>query len=83
MYEGVRYFKSRAGRGIFVKMLALRPDRRFTDNTTSPQQVFEVGSKVQFGRAKECGVIKWIGNVPGSEEEQYVKVEIVSATCNN
>ena len=82
MYEGKQYFKSRAGRGIFVKMLALRPDRRFVDDTTPPQQVFKVGSKVQFGRAKEYGVIKWIGNVPGTvEEEQYVKVETVSGTC--
>ena len=63
-------------------MLALQPDKRFIDNPTPPEQVFKVGSKVQFGRAKEYGVIKWIGNVPGSVEEgQYVKVETVSATC--
>ena len=78
MFESVQYFKSRPGRGKFVKMLTLRPDKRFLDNTAS-QQAFKVGSKVQFGRAKESGVIKWIGNVSGSnEEQQYVKVETVS-----
>ena len=80
MFESVPYFKSRPGRGKFVKMLMLQPDKRFIDNTTS-QQDFEVGSKVQFGRAKEHGVVKWIGNVPGSDEEQqYVTVETVSKT---
>ena len=76
MFEGVRYFKSRAGRGKFVQLQILQPDRRFVDNTT-PKQVFKVGSRVQFGIPKEYGVIKWIGSVSDSNEE-YVKVETVS-----
>ena len=44
VYEGVRYFESRAGRGKFVRLLALQPDRRFGDYTTS-QQVFKVSCK--------------------------------------
>ena len=57
-------------------MLALQPDKRFEDVTT-PQQVFKIGSRVQFGRPKEYGVIKWIGMIPGSDE-QHVRVEMVS-----
>ena len=68
MHNGVRYFKSRAGRGKFVRLLALQPDKRFADNTASPvtipQQAFEVGTRVRFGRGKDLGVIKWIGNIP-------------------
>ena len=74
----MQYFESHAGKGKFIELQLLKPDKRFVDNIT-PQLVFDVGSKVQFGKAKECGVIKWIGNVPQSNEErQYVKVETVS-----
>ena len=72
MYQGVRYFESRAGRGKFVRLLALQPDKRFVDNTTPqvtvPQQVFQVGTRVRFGRAKELGVITWIGYIPNTPE---------------
>ena len=71
MYRGVRYFKSRAGRGKFVKLLELEPDK---------QSIFKVGDKVEVGRdTKECGVISWVGNVDGSSED-YVKVVTVSYT---
>ena len=79
MYEGVRYFESRPGRGKFVKLLALQPDKRFTVSTTQ-QQVFKVGTRVEFGKPKEYGVIKWMGTIDDSEEE-YVKVETVSCIC--
>ena len=78
MFEGAQYYKSRAGRGKFVQLQTLRPDKRFIDITAhAPGQVFKVGSRVQFGAPKEYGVIKWIGNVSNSNEE-YVKVETVS-----
>ena len=77
MYKGVQYFKSSAGRGKFVKLLELEPDQRFIDSPT-PQQVFNIGNKVEIGRStKECGVISWVGNVDGSGED-YVKVITVS-----
>ena len=77
MYKGVRYFKSSAGRGKFVKLLELEPDKRFIDSPT-PQHVFKVGNKVEVGRStKEYGVISWVGNVDGSGED-YVKVITVS-----
>ena len=69
MYKGVRYFKSHAGRGKFVKLLELEPDKR---------SIFKVGDKVEVGRTnKEYGVISWLGNVDGSGED-YVKVVTVS-----
>lgn len=70
MYKGVQYFKSQAGRGVFVKLQILQPDKRF-------REVFKVGSRVRFGRDKEYGVITWVGDVPGCDEE-YVKILRVS-----
>ena len=74
IYEGVQYFKSQLRRGIFVKLQALQPDKRFV-----PQKYFYIGSRVQFGRDKECGVITWMGSVPGCDEE-CVKIITVSCT---
>ena len=76
MFEGVQYFKSRAGRGKFVQLQILQPDKRFMDVTAS-RKVFKVGSRVQYGMPKEYGVIKWIGSISDANEE-YVKVETVS-----
>ena len=76
MFEGVRYFKSRAGRGKFVQLQILQPDKRFIDVTAS-RKVFKIGSRVQYGIPKEYGVIKWIGSVSDANEE-YVKIETVS-----
>ena len=80
MFEGVQYFKSRAGRGKFVQLQILQPDKRFMDVTAS-RKVFKVGSRVQYGIPKEYGVIKWIGSVSDANEE-YVKVETVSHTTD-
>ena len=75
MYNGVQYFKSCAGRGIFIKLMDLQPDRRFMDST--PPQAFEIGSKVEVGRStKEYGVISWMGKVDGPDD--YVKIIMVS-----
>ena len=52
MHEGIQYFKSRAGRGKFVRLLALQPDKRFVDSNT-PQQANGTGSSIQFGASKE------------------------------
>ena len=30
-YQGIQYFQSQSGRGIFLSLLALYPDERFTD----------------------------------------------------
>ena len=74
----MRYFESRAGRGKFVKLQTLQPDKRFIDDL-APQQVFKVGSRVYFGKPKVYGVIKWIGNIDGCDGE-HVIVETVSCT---
>ena len=61
--------------------MELQPDKRFTDNPT-PQQVFEVGDKVEVGRnTKEYGVISWVGNVDGSGED-YIKIVMVRYKYN-
>ena len=57
-------------------MITLKPDKRFIDSAVPPQ-VFKVGCRVQFGKPKEYGRIKWMGKVDGCDEE-FVRVEIVS-----
>ena len=52
MYEGIQYFKSHAGRGKFVRLLALQPDKRFVNNTIQ-QQANRIGSSMQFSAPKE------------------------------
>lgn len=52
MHEGIQYFKSHAGRGKFVRLLTLQPDKRFVDNTIQ-QQANKTGSSIEFGGAKE------------------------------
>lgn len=79
MFKGKRYFKSRAGRGNFVKLQLLKPDERVLEST-KPQQVFKLGSRIQFGRHNECGVITWLGKVDDSDE-YYVKIITVSCIC--
>lgn len=37
---------------------------------------FEVGSVIQYGKPPQCGVIKWIGNLPG-HIEMFAGVEMV------
>ena len=74
MYEGVQYFQSHAGRGKFVRLLELQPDKRFMDSITP--QAFDIGSKVEVGKSnKEYGVISWVGKVDGSDD--YVKIIMV------
>lgn len=41
-------------------------------------QNLKVGSTVQYGRPLKYGVIKWIGKLPGKENELYAGVEMVS-----
>jgi len=59
-------------------LLTLQPDKRFID-ITKPQQTFKVGSRVQFGKPEEYGVITWIGIVHG---EECVQVNMVSFIGN-
>ena len=78
MFDGVQYFKPRAGRGKFVKLQLLRPDKRFIDFTAPCTSLrgFKVGSRVQFGsQHRTYGVITWIGTI---SDEEYVKVQTVS-----
>ena len=42
---------------------------------TNPYNL-EVGSVIQYGEPAQCGVIKWIGKLPG-QEEIYAGVEMV------
>ena len=79
MYKGVQYFKPHAGRGKFIKLVDLQPDKRFTDSATTIPQAFDIGSKVEVGvNKKEYGVITWMGKVDGPDD--YVKVIMVSYT---
>ena len=75
MFEGVQYFQPRAGRGKFVKLLSLKPDKRFVDVATTLRGI-KVGSKVQFGsQHRTYGVITWMETI---SDEEYVKVQMVS-----
>ena len=48
MHESIQYFKSCAGRGKFVRLLGLQPDKRFVNDTALQQ----AGSSTQFGALK-------------------------------
>ena len=79
MYDGVQYFQSHAGKGKFVRLLELQPDKRCMDSTTA--QAFDIGSKVEVGKSnKEYGVISWVGKVDDSDD--YVKIIMVSHINN-
>ena len=52
MHEGIQYFKSHDGRGKFVRLLALQPDKRFVDSTIQ-QETNGIGSSTQIGAPKE------------------------------
>ena len=68
-FEGLRYFKPRARRGRFVRLLALQPDKRL------PQQANS--NNTQFAIAKEHRVIKQMDSNPDNDKK-HVKMETVS-----
>ena len=61
MFEGVQYFESCPGRGKFVKVYELQPDKRCPTDDIVVMPSFEVGSRVQFGDPEEYGKVTWIG----------------------
>ena len=86
MYEGIQYFESQPGKGKFVKVLELQPDKQYSSGTTGviPMPSFEVGSMVQFGDPAEYGKVTWIGcPFEDGEGEKCARVLAVRCRCTH
>ena len=72
-FEGIQYFISDAGRGKFVKLHELQPDKRYLTN----------GPSLEFGSTVQCGDPGKVTQTSNSSEgiEDCARVQVVRYVC--